>query len=217
MTRTGVLLIALTILFCGGRADASPITYQYIQTNIVNFGGVSLSPVVVEASITVDGTSANFPSQFLNCSGGGPLCSYDDNGTTTTISLLNPPCPLNCQISPDFGNVLDFKLGLNGSVLIDLGSFGGLWAGKEWFISDGFITYNDTFTSFSMGIGYPGPGSINIGSEVPVAGGGCFNQRCFSSGEWVPTPEPGSMLLMASGLAALAARFHRWRPRRTAA
>lgn len=206
MTRTGVLLIALTIAFGGSRADASPITYEYFQTS------TSVPGVVVEASITVDELFTGFPSLSLSCPSGGPLCSYSENGSTTTINLLGPSCPplpLNCQISPNFGDLLDFTLNLKDGPGVSLGSFRTLWSGKQWDMVGNSIFYNDGGTAFALGFSTTGAESgISFASE---AGGGCYLQRCFSNGEWVPTPEPGSMLLMASGLAALVARFHRRR------
>jgi hypothetical protein len=200
-----IAIVIVLLLFWPRNASASPITYDYVRT-----GGQS-----VTGHVTIDGSSSNFPSLHLNCF--NAECNYVEQGVPITNACLSYPAW--CYITPNFGNLVDFSFSMAGSSNVTMGFLSLVGPYERWEVAPGRVSFigDDGDLQFGLSIDTTtGAGSVSFAF---AGSGSCWAQTCTSTGTWVPevgsdvsatsVPEPASLVLLASGLAAVARQLKR--------
>ena len=213
MSRLVCLSLLLVVTYARS-ANADSITYQYIQT-----AGYVVAPdqtrtptpnFQVQASLTIDGTFADLPTIFT-CSAilfqaPAPLpgCA-DPAGIVAPLLAISITSPFLITLDTLEPDAVLTQLPFNPTPQV-------LYFGPGWRLSPTGFDYFALNDSLLMNFL---TGDVTALSDGPVAG--CYvstpaaNQRCAAEGYWAVTPEPGTMLLVATGGAA--AMWRRRRPR----
>ncbi len=164
-------------------ASALPITYQYNQN------GQSLPGLAIHVFITIDGIFANLPS--LTCA----------------------PCPDGTVLN--FGHLLGFTLFAPSGRVFTLANFRDEIvfpspSGEPlWTISPSQIKYIDVFEAFDINLA---SGLIHYdqdGIGLCGASGVCVTSGTFAAVVPVATPEPATVVLFVTGLAAIGVAHRR--------
>ncbi len=182
------LLLAAAFSCLALPASALPITYQYNQN------GQSLPGLAIHAFITIDGTFANLPSL---------TCAPCPDGTAINLSPL-----LGFTFFAPSGSV--FTLADFTDELV----FPSPSGHPLWTISPTSISYLNLFESFSINLLN---GLIHYdqdGIGLCGASGVCVTSGTFAAAPVVATPEPATIVLLVTGLAAIGVA-HRRRAART--
>jgi hypothetical protein len=179
-----VMAIAVASLGSAIRAQADPVTIAIADLDALRLVGTTPG-----ATLTVFGTVANNTSSvlFLNSSGG----SSNDNDPANSVIVLDS----SFHIRP---------------------------GGNTYVLQPREVTARIPFVTLFISPGSPNP-SLTTGSILIC--GGASTSACDSLGEAfysvrvstappVPTPEPGTMMLLGTGCAGLVARARRKRQAR---
>jgi len=158
-------------------AFAVPITYQFVQT------GTTLPGLKIPASLTLDGTFADLPT--IACS----ACS-----------------PSAFDFSPLLALTIDIPTGRTYTLADFTGAPAPLVV-PQWRISPAEIRFFDSFDSFRIDLVAE---SISYSSDGYAP---CFLAPCIVTGAFEavpvsvsePVPEPGTILLVCTGLFAVCA------------
>ena len=207
-------LLASAVLFAASAASATPVTYFFTSGDItitatVN-GGLVAGPVTVPlngVSVTVDEAALTLDSiDFTSGSTGSVAISPDYLGYTSinidfaqitgtggTISLVDagPPAEYGYSIGP---------------VMVS-GQFDAVNTNPFMNITDtyfGFSNATGTGTIFLDGIGQLELNGITLGSIDPDGPGGAPPLVLKGDINFTGIPEPGTALLIGSGMAGLA-------------
>ncbi len=179
------LLLAAALVCLTTPAYAVPITYQYVQT------GASVPGLVINASLTIDGTFADLPTI---------VCAPCPNGSVFDFNPLKA-----LVVTVPFGIIAHtFTLAdFTGQIVFPVPS-----GSPRWTISPTGISYINLFESFSINLTN---GLIHYDADGMGLCG--LTGTCVTSGTFVATPEPETLVLLVTGLAAVCVAHRRSRYR----